>query len=1018
MKRLLWSLLILVCLSIGASAQCVKILGVAEKSGKVNTAGVASTNSADLTFPSAVITIYNSGTLTPATLWTNATCSVSQANPLTAASDASYSFFILSGATFDVKTAPAGGSPSPFTRSGYTAPSTSTSGGSITRVAKLVVTSTYTVLAGDAGKQLVFNNAGAVAVTLPQAGTGSFTTGYWVDASVVGGGTVTITPTTSTINSATSLELTSGTGISGLMNDGTNWYGVVGGSSSVAGNCPTGIVCPDDYGAIHDGSSHLLSSRYGTLAAAQAAFNGAYNFVTSLSQQIDYAALKAASNAAFGADQTAGAYITPSGTGTTTVIVDLGAAYPVNSLVGQYLFMRYPNGFIAQEPIASNTATTITLSIALPFDYHPCAGQVCLASCALPPQTFACSQYAIGTAGEHAFTNAGLNKPLFLNGGTYNLGSDTWLIRNLVGGHIYGVGRNSTVITSSSWAFQTDGLWYSKIEGILFKTSSATAGHGAADIDGNVPGHPYTTRTVQQNTFSECGFDGAEGTYAFALNRQGGSSSQGENLYVNCTWSAATVTYYQNGFNALNNLILRGDMQDYTTGIYISAGSIRILGTSMESTRGYAQITDTSFIGHGGYDIDCSASGVLEPIIIEGVRSESLRFFIGSSAQTGVLIGNQTTCGTCTTWSALGGYTANQILVKTSVSAGVKIYRVTTAGTSGAVEPTWPNSGTVADGSVVWTELEYYVVDASTAGNITFVDPNVFQTGNYRFNTYAETRISPQTTSQSLSAKQYSAPAYVYFMDTTAGSLTFNLGDNSDTPDGQLVTIKKVTTDANTVTISSTGGNGVEGGGTIVIPGGSFGFVTLQYAKGNSVPSTWWIVSKSFGINAATLNGATFAAPGTIGGSTPGAATFITLTSSSTTTLGATTGTSFTVTNAALLNEGRLSTTAAVDMNTATATTLFTCPSGKSCIVTRVVVRNASTSLTTASYSFGWTGAAYADVIANATHTELTGATLLTIIQSKTGATLGTSTGLFKVLMNTLQGGAATTTIDVYGYVF
>lgn len=113
-----------------------------------------------------------------------------------------------------------------------------------------------------------------------------------------------------------------------------------------------------------------------------------------------------------------------------------------------------------------------------------------------------------------------------------------------------------------------------------------------------------------------------------------------------------------------------------------------------------------------------------------------------------------------------------------------------------------------------------------------------------------------------------------------------------------------------------------------------------------------------------------------------------------------------------------LSTTAAVNMNTATATTLYTCPTGRSCVITKVVMRNASTSLTTASYSFGWTGAAFADVIANATHTELTGATLYTLLFAKAGSTLGTSTGTFKVLMNTLQGGAATTTIDVFGYTF
>lgn len=113
-----------------------------------------------------------------------------------------------------------------------------------------------------------------------------------------------------------------------------------------------------------------------------------------------------------------------------------------------------------------------------------------------------------------------------------------------------------------------------------------------------------------------------------------------------------------------------------------------------------------------------------------------------------------------------------------------------------------------------------------------------------------------------------------------------------------------------------------------------------------------------------------------------------------------------------------LSTTASVDMNTATATTLYTVPAGKTAVITRVVVRTASTSLTTASYSFGFNSAPFDNVIANATHTELTGNTLYTILPAKTGAAIGAAAGTFKVLMNTLQGGAATTTIDVFGYVF
>ena len=118
------------------------------------------------------------------------------------------------------------------------------------------------------------------------------------------------------------------------------------------------------------------------------------------------------------------------------------------------------------------------------------------------------------------------------------------------------------------------------------------------------------------------------------------------------------------------------------------------------------------------------------------------------------------------------------------------------------------------------------------------------------------------------------------------------------------------------------------------------------------------------------------------------------------------------------LADSVLSSTASVNLNSGTAATLYTCPSGKTCVVTAVVIKAASTSLTTWSGSFGWNSTSFNDVIANATHTELTGATLYTRLSAKAGAALGTSTGVFKTLANTLQGGAATATIDVIGYVY
>lgn len=118
------------------------------------------------------------------------------------------------------------------------------------------------------------------------------------------------------------------------------------------------------------------------------------------------------------------------------------------------------------------------------------------------------------------------------------------------------------------------------------------------------------------------------------------------------------------------------------------------------------------------------------------------------------------------------------------------------------------------------------------------------------------------------------------------------------------------------------------------------------------------------------------------------------------------------------LAESLLSTNALVNLNQAGETQLFTVPAGYSCVITRVVLRNASTSLTTASLAFGFNAGTDTDVIATATHTELTGATLYTILIPKTGAKIGVVAGVFSVITTILQGGAATCTIDVFGYLF
>ncbi len=94
---------------------------------------------------------------------------------------------------------------------------------------------TYTYLSGDRGKLVTHTNGSAIAGTLPQA-TGAFGSTWFMWVQNRGAGTLTITPTTSTIDGAASLALTTGQGCL-IASDGTNYYtmrGIGGSGGSVA----------------------------------------------------------------------------------------------------------------------------------------------------------------------------------------------------------------------------------------------------------------------------------------------------------------------------------------------------------------------------------------------------------------------------------------------------------------------------------------------------------------------------------------------------------------------------------------------------------------------------------------------------------------------------------------------------------------------------------------------------------------------------------------------------------------
>ena len=85
----------------------------------------------------------------------------------------------------------------------------------------------YTIADTDAWTLITYNNAAAVAVTLPQAGASAqFASGHVTFHRNLGAGAVTVTPTTSTINGNSSLVLL--TGHHALIHsDGTNYFALI-----------------------------------------------------------------------------------------------------------------------------------------------------------------------------------------------------------------------------------------------------------------------------------------------------------------------------------------------------------------------------------------------------------------------------------------------------------------------------------------------------------------------------------------------------------------------------------------------------------------------------------------------------------------------------------------------------------------------------------------------------------------------------------------------------------------------
>lgn len=102
-----------------------------------------------------------------------------------------------------------------------------------------------------------------------------------------------------------------------------------------------------------------------------------------------------------------------------------------------------------------------------------------------------------------------------------------------------------------------------------------------------------------------------------------------------------------------------------------------------------------------------------------------------------------------------------------------------------------------------------------------------------------------------------------------------------------------------------------------------------------------------------------------------------------------------------------------------TAMTLYTVPAGKSLVVTRVVLRNVSSSAALAAGGLGFDANA-TDWGTFAAQTNLTGATKVSVLQASAtgGGVLGAATDVFKIKFTTTAAAECTGTVDVIGYEF
>ena len=334
-----------------------------------------------------------------------------------------------------------------------------------------------------------------------------------------------------------------------------------------------------------------------------------------------------------------------------------------------------------------------------------------------------------GSTDDYAAIQAAINYGLSLGGATIYFPAGTYKVNTTPtithgkGINLLGEGPDRSIISAGAFpAMATVGYWRSRVTGIGFWCDGNTTG-GAFQLDGE----PDGSFGSQGIVFTNCYFFGNYSSkYAFTNCRVAGGSGQGsENVWIGCGFAgtravAGDAAFLCNGSNALNNTILGCNFQAFTTGVLVTAGNVDVLHCGFQAIYAYDNIVN------GGYDVDNSSGTSGDTVTMTGCRTESLQIYNGGGSLANISnFGQQQ--GLVSGWSS-GAKVLNQLVQGQTAAGNVKAYRCTTAGTTSGSAPVWPESGTVADGSVVWTQLDFNVFN-NVNGKISYGQMQLGQFG-------------------------------------------------------------------------------------------------------------------------------------------------------------------------------------------------------------------------------------------------------------------------------------------------